>query len=63
MSTLGHVYTQKFIRPWLLRILEISHWLRVSWTLALGLHEGNFGLQPITFSMDEKSAWNPTWQV
>lgn len=30
LSTLGHVYTQKTIRPWLLRILGISHWLRVS---------------------------------
>ena len=30
---------------------------------ALGLHEGSFGPQPITFSVDEKSTWNPTWQV
>ena len=30
---------------------------------ALGLHEGNFGLHPIIFLVDEKSTWNPTWQV
>lgn len=27
------------------------------------LNEGRFGLQPITFSMDEEPTRNPTWQV
>ena len=40
-----------------------SNWLRVSWALALGLHEGSFELQPTTFSVNEKSTWNPTWQA
>jgi hypothetical protein len=35
-----------------------SHWLRVSWTLALGLNEGSFGPHFITFSMDGESIWN-----
>ena len=32
-----------------------SHWLRVSWPPTLGLHEGNFGLQPMTFLWRENS--------
>ena len=32
-----------------------SHWLRVSRSLALGLHEGNFRLQPTTFWVHGKS--------
>ena len=39
------------------------YWLRMSWKPAWGLHEGYFKLQPITFSMNEKTTWNPTWQV
>jgi hypothetical protein len=38
----GHVYTNA-IRPWLLRILELS-FLQVSRAPTLGLHEGSFGL-------------------
>ena len=40
-----------------------SHWLRVPLVLAQGLHEGIIWLHSITFAMDEKSTWNPTWQV
>ena len=39
------------------------HWLRVSWTPVLGLHEDIFGQHPITFSMDDKFTWNPILQV
>ena len=37
--------------------------LRVLWALTLGLHEGSFGLQSITSSLNENPTWNPTWQV
>lgn len=40
-----------------------SYWLRVSRASTLGLHEGNFGLHSITFSVDENFTWYPTWQV
>jgi hypothetical protein len=40
-----------------------SHWVRVSWTPALGLHEDNVGPQPIMASLVEKSTWYPTSQV
>ena len=46
----------KVVKPWLSRILEFSL-VRVSQALALGLHEGGFGLQPTTFSVDENSTW------
>ena len=40
-----------------------SHWLRVSQNPALSSYEGSFGPQSVTFSVDEKSTWNPAWQV
>ena len=52
----------KAIRPWLLGNLKFS-WLRVLQTPALDLHEGNFKLQPKTFSMDEKTTWGPPRQI
>ena len=30
---------------------------------ALALHEGNSTLQPLTYLVDEKFTWSPTWQV
>ena len=29
----------------------------------LGLQKGNFGRHPIILLVDEKSTWNPKWQV
>ena len=41
----------------------MCHWLRLSRACVLGLHEDNFGLQPITFLVHEKSTRNCTLQV
>ena len=51
VTTVAFVMTPCF-RP--LRIFEFSLVERLM-ALDLGLHDGDFGLQPITSSMDEKS--------
>ena len=50
---LRHVH-MKTIRPWLLKIYDFSLVDSVTCP-ALGLHEGSYGSQPITSSVDEKS--------
>jgi hypothetical protein len=56
---------EKTISPWLLRILGFSLVESVMGPsrFRFGLHEGSFGLQPITVMVYEKTTWNPTWQV
>ena len=50
------------IRPWLFKNLDFS----LLWSVTCPCFRytlGQYGLPTITFSMDEKSTWNPTWQV
>ena len=59
---LRSIYT-KVIRPWLLRILEFSLVDMSHTPPTLGLHEGTFGLKPLTFLVNEESTRNSTWQT
>lgn len=54
LIVLDHVckMTSRAIRPWLLRILEFSLVGSVT-DSCFKLHEGNFGPQSVTFSMDK----------
>ena len=49
------MFTRKPLGHVSLNISLYIHRLRASHAPILGLHEGNFGLHPITFSLDEES--------